>query len=72
MTTTERQNILDVLNGAVHSRTVWFNFINLVLISIEAYSQVYFIDPKLLAVIVTMGNAWLRFITDKALSKRAK
>lgn len=52
------------------SKTIWWNVINLTLLSLEIYFQEFPIDPKQQAVIMSLGNLYLRFLTSKPISDK--
>ena len=52
------------------SKTIWWNFLNLVLLSLEIYFEQFPIDPKQQAVIMSLGNLYLRYLTSKPIAEK--
>tara|TARA_R100000750_G_C2275069_1_gene68997 strand:+ start:59 stop:250 length:192 start_codon:yes stop_codon:yes gene_type:complete len=49
------------------SKTLWWNFITLVLGVVEVYSGVYYVPTDVLALVNGAGNVFLRMVTDSKL-----
>lgn len=52
------------------SRTLWFNLVGLLVVVLEYFSQVNWFDPQLLATLLGLGNAVLRFRTSEKLDTK--
>jgi len=51
------------------SKTLWFNVITIMLGILQVVTDVYPIDPALLAMLMGIGNVLLRFFTTTKLVK---
>ena len=50
------------------SKTLWFNAISITLLGVEAYAQVYVLNPQLHLFLTALGNAILRFMTQQPIT----
>lgn len=55
---------------SIKSKTIWWNFLNLLLLSLEIIFKSYPIDPKLQLTIMSLVNLYLRYLTDKPVSAK--
>lgn len=58
------------LIGALKSKTVWFNVITGVLAVVDKLSGTDLVSAEILAIVVTVGNFALRFLTSKPLVEK--
>lgn len=52
------------------SKVFWFNLITMGLEIFSLVTNTYTVDPKIVALVIGIGNIFLRTITSKPLSKK--
>jgi hypothetical protein len=55
---------------SIKSKTLWWNFLNLLLLSLEIIWNNFYIDPKWQITIMALINLYLRYLTTKPVSAK--